>query len=136
MIEHKNAVEKIIVRGEKGYSCSSETILTWSVNRREVVTNISIPASTFTTITFYKEYILASVDYSLIILNLDLKELSRYPVHSRKIKCVLYNKETETVYSAGEDRCIKKFDISGGHDHLEFKISMPKRLVLNKVKFN
>lgn len=55
-----------------------------------------------------------------MFLDKNLKEIKRYPVHGAKIRCIIYDETNEKVFSAGDDRCIKKFDISKGFEKMSF----------------
>lgn len=120
MSEHKTSIESIIIDNNIGFSCSSDILLKWEVRTREILANIIIPASIFTTMNFYKEYIMATIGNSIMFLSRDLKELLRYPVHGGKIRTVIYDEENEKIYSAGDDRCIKKFTVGKGYDRMDF----------------
>ena len=40
LVDHKRAVDMIIIRGYDGYSCSSKKLLNWKVNRKQLVTSL------------------------------------------------------------------------------------------------
>lgn len=79
---------------------------------------------------------MATIGNSIMFLSRDLKELLKYPVHGGKIRSVIYDVEKERIYSAGDDRCIKKFTVEKGYQRMEFEMSVPKRLACNRIKFN